>query len=169
MKLIILGAGKYGKEIEDVAEQMDRFDRIDFLDDFATWDRVIGKCSDFNQHLSENTAFFVAFGDNEMRARWLKALMAANATIVNIVHPSAYISPKASLGNGVAILPKALVNSHCVIENGRIINSGAIVDHDTTIGEYAHVCVGAIVKADNKIPAFMKVEAGNVIERFTYR
>ena len=169
MKLIILGAGKYGKEIEDVAEQMGRFDRIDFLDDFSTWDRVIGKCSDFYQHLSENTVFFVAFGDNEMRARWLKALMATNASIVNIVHPSAYISPKASLGNGVAILPKALVNSYCVIENGCMINSGAIVDHDTTIGEYAHVCVGAIVKADNKIPAFMKVEAGNVIERFTYR
>jgi len=113
--------------------------------------------------------FFVAFGDNEMRAHWLKALMAVDVPIVNIIHPSAYISPKAILGKGVAILPKALVNSYCVIETGCMINSGAIVDHDTTIGEYAHVCVGAIVKADNKIPAMMKIEAGNVIERFTYR
>ena len=169
MRLIILGAGKYGKEIEDVADQMGCFGRIDFLDDFSTWDRVIGKCGDFNQHWSENTAFFVAFGDNEMRAHWVKALMDASAPVVNIVHPSAYISPKASLGSGVAILPKALVNSYCVIENGAMINSGAIVDHDSIIGEYAHVCVGAIVKADNKIPAFMKVEAGNVIERSTYQ
>lgn len=168
MKLIILGAGKYGKEIEDVAEQMGRFDRIDFLDDFSTWDRVIGKCGDFNQYWSENTAFFVAFGDNEMRARWLKILMAANAPIVNIVHPSAYVSPKAILGNGIAILPNALVNSYCIIENGCMINSGAIVDHDTTIGEYAHICVGAIVKADNKIPAFMKVEAGEIVANHAY-
>lgn len=49
-----------------------------------------------------------------------------------------------------------------------MINTGARVDHDTTIGKHAYICVGAIVKADNKIPAGMKVEAGVVIERFTY-
>ena len=50
-----------------------------------------------------------------------------------------------------------------------MVNSGAIVDHDTTVGAYAHICVGAIVKADNHIPGKMKVEAGVVIERNTYQ
>ncbi|MPM18755.1 hypothetical protein SDC9_65170 [bioreactor metagenome] len=43
------------------------------------------------------------------------------------------------------------------------------MDHDTTIGRAAHICVGAIVKADNNIPAGMKVEAGVVIERGEYK
>ena len=35
MRLIILGAGKYGREIEDVATQTGGYERIDFLDDYA--------------------------------------------------------------------------------------------------------------------------------------
>lgn len=169
MYLIILGAGKYGREIEDIAAQTRKYGQIDFLDDFSDLRRVIGKCSDFARYLGTDTEFFVAFGDNEMRAYWLETLFTANANVTNIIHPTAYISPTASIGTGVAILPKALVNSYCRIENGSIINSGAIVDHDTTVGAYAHICVGAIVKADNSIPYKMKVEAGVVIERNTYK
>ena len=169
MRLMILGAGKYGREIEDVATQIGAYERIDFLDDYSDAPCVIGKCADFARFIDDNTAFFVAFGDNDMRERWLKALFEAKTHVVNIIHPTAYISPTAKLSKGVAILPKALVNSYCAIEDGCIINSGAIVDHDTTVGAYAHVCVGAIVKAGNRIPGKMKVEAGVVIERNTYR
>ena len=42
------------------------------------------------------------------------------------------------------------------------------MDHDCIIEPYTHVCVGAIVKADNHIPAKMKIEAGVVVERETY-
>jgi UDP-3-O-[3-hydroxymyristoyl] glucosamine N-acyltransferase len=169
MRLIILGAGKYGREIEDVVAQTMTYDRIDFLDAYAESPRVVGKCADFTRFIDDGTAFFVAFGDNNMRERRLKALFDAEAHVVNIIHPTAYISPTAKLGRGVAALPKALVNSYCVIEDGCMANSGAIVDHDTTVGAYAHVCVGAIVKTDNRIPGKMKVEAGVVIERNAYR
>ena len=151
MRLMILGAGKYGREIEDVATQTGGYERIDFLDDYADSPRVVGKCADFARFIDDNTAFFVAFGDNDMRERWLKALFEAKADVVNIIHPTAYISPTARLGRGVAVLPKALVNSYCVIEDGCMVNSGAII------------------KADNRIPPKMKVEAGIVIERNTYR
>ena len=169
MRLIILGAGKYGREIEDVAAQIGEYGKIDFLDDYSKSPCVIGKCADFTRFIDDGTAFFVAFGDNDMRERWLKALFEAKANVVNTIHPTAYISPTARLGRGVAVLPKALINSYCMIEDGCMINSGAILDHDTTIGAYAHVCVGAIVKADNRIPGKMKVEAGVVIERNTYQ
>lgn len=169
IRLVIFGSGKYGRVIEDVALQTGQYDRVDFLDDYANSSRVIGRCSDFARLMSEDTGFFVAFGDNDLRAYWMEALHKAQANVVNIIHPTAYISPTVKLGKGVAILPKALINSYCVIGDGGLINSGAIVDHDTTIGAYAHVCVGAIVKADNNIPSKMKVEAGAVIERNTYQ
>ena len=169
MKLMILGAGKYGREIEDVANQMGRFGQIDFLDDFSTWERVVGKCGDFPKFQSEDTVFFVAFGDNEMRSNWLRRLFDAGAPVINIIHPTAYISPTAALGRGVAILPKALVNSYCVIGDGCMINSGAIVDHDTTIGDFAHVFVGAIVRADNRVPPMTKIAPGALVERNTYQ
>lgn len=169
MKLVILGAGKYSREIGDVAVQTEKYSRIDFLDDLSIGARIIGKCGNFIQYIDSDTVFFAAFGDNDMRKRWLGELFAANANVTNIVHPTAYISPTAKIGRGVAILPNALINSYSVIEDGCIINSGAIIDHDTTICAYTHICVGAIVKADNRIPGKMKVEAGVVVERNTYQ
>ena len=164
MVFYILGAGKYGKEIEDVAEQTNRFTSIQFLDD-----KLETKLSDFVHYISPNSEFYVAFGDNELRGKWCSAVKAAGGKLATIIYPTAYVSPKATIKLGTTILPKAVVNTHSIIEEGSIINTGAIVDHDTTIGRAAHICVGAIVKADNNIPAGMKVEAGVVIERGEYK
>lgn len=163
MGLYILGAGKYGKEIEDIAEQSDMYQEINFLDD-----KLNNKLIDFKKHVSEDSYFYVAFGDNALRRKWISAVKESGGKLATIIHPTAYISPKANIGEGVAILPKAVINTYSNIEDGVIVNTGAIVDHDSTVDICAHICVGAIVKADNIIPAGMKVEAGIVIERFTY-
>jgi UDP-N-acetylbacillosamine N-acetyltransferase len=162
--LYILGAGKYGKEIEDVSEQTNQFTSIQFLDD-----KLETKISDFAHYISEGAEFYVAFGDNELRGKWCSAVKEAGGKLSTIIHPTAYISPKAIIHPGTAILPKAVVNTYSIIEEGSIINTGAIVDHDSIIGRCGHVCVGAIVKADNHIPSGMKVEAGVVIERGEYK
>ena len=164
MRLVILGFGKFGKEIEDVAIQMGCYSEIVFLDD-----KINSKLSDWPTFVDDETVFFVAFGDNNMRQKWIEDIKASNARLTNIIHPTAYISPMAQIGVAVAVLPKAVVNTYCVIEDGAIINTGSIVDHDTTIGKYSHICVGAIVKADNMVPSKERIEAGVVIERFTFQ
>ena len=169
MRLIILGAGKYGREIQDIAEQTGRFEEIFFLDDGSDAPNVLGKCADFINYIDENTVFHVAFGNNDFREKWITELLNYKAQLVNIIHPTAYISPKAKLGRGVAVMPKAAINTYSVVKDGCMINTGAIVDHDTVINEFSHICVGAIVKADNFIPAKTKIEAGVVIERETYK
>lgn len=169
MRLILIGAGKYALEIEDIAEQMRCFSEIYFLDDNAIGERVLGKCNDFEQFMDDDTVFFVAIGNNGFRKTMLEKLQNAGANPTNIIHPTAYISPKANLGQGIAVLPQAIVNSYTTIQDGCIVNSGALVDHDCIIEKFAHICVGAIVKADNQIPMGMKVEAGAVIERETYK
>lgn len=166
MILYILGAGKYGKVIEDIAEQTGKYTSISFLDDQASF--AIGMCADFVKYICGQAEFFVAFGDNALRQKWMDIVKQNHAKLATIIHPTAYISPKAKIGAGVAVLPKAIVNTFSVIEDGAIINSGAIVDHDVVIGKTAHICVGAIVKADNRIPSGIKIEAGMVIERNTY-
>ena len=168
MRLMILGAGQYGLVIEDIAIQTNRFTKICFLDDHAASPRVIGKCADYIRYIDDQTVFHVAFGNNESRADWCRALKEQGAKLINIVHPTAYISPTAVLGTGIAVLPMAIINSNVIVRDSVLINNGAIVDHDCVIGEYAHICVGAIVKANNYIPAKAKVEAGEVILNETY-
>ena len=50
-------------------------------------------------------------------------------------------------------------------DNGCIINMGAIVDHKGLLGVGVHVAPGAIIKGENVIEAFAKIESGEVIQR----
>ena len=47
MRLIILGAGGYGRTVADVAAQTGDYDEIRFLDDNSQTADIIGKCADF--------------------------------------------------------------------------------------------------------------------------
>lgn len=60
------------------------------------------------------------------------------------------------------------MNTNTEVGLGCIVNCGAIVDHDCVLNDGVHVCLGAIVKAENRVPAFEKVEAGQVIANRTY-
>lgn len=169
MTLVIIGAGGYGQTVCDVAEQSGKYERIVFLDDNKVADNVVGKCADFEKFIAEDTEIYPAFGNNEARLAFIERLEDKGARIPIIIHKTAYISPKASLNKGTVVLPNAMVNTDTVIEKGCIINCGAIVDHGCVIEKGVHVCLGAIVKAENRIPALMKVEAGQVIENRTYK
>ena len=169
MRLIILGAGGYGRTVADVAAQTGEYSKILFLDDNSVAPDVIGKCAEFERFRDGQTAFYPAFGNNESRLKWLYRLRDVCCVIPTIIHPTAYVSPTAQIEPGAAILPHAVVNTNCVVKAGCIVNCGAIVDHGCVLEEGVHICVGAIVKAENRIPGKMKVEAGVVIERNTYR
>lgn len=165
MKLIILGAGGYGQTVADVAEQLGY--EVSFLDDKS--DKAMDTCASFARYTGEDISFYPAFGDNESRVTWLEKLTEAGCNIPTIIHPIAHVSPKAKVLPGTAILPGAIVNTGCIIKSGCIINCGAVVDHGCTLEEGVHVCLGAIVKAENHLPRCMKVEAGTVIGNREYK
>ena len=168
-KLLILGAGGYGKTVADVAQQLGLYDEIAFLDDGKVNEPdVLGGCGDFLSFAGEETAFYPAFGNNQTRMAWLGKLLEHGSEVPTLVHPAAYVSPRATLGTGVVVLPKAVVNTGCVVHDGCIINIGALIDHDVVMEPGSHAALGAIVKAENRIPAGMKIEAGRVIENRQY-
>lgn len=163
MRLVILGAGGYGKTIADLAEQSGQYESIQMLDDAGK-----EKCADYVRYMDEQTEFYPAFGTNEVRLNWLDRLMDAGCSVATLVHPTAYVSPKAKLHLGTAVLPHAVVNTDCEIMPGCIINCGAMIDHGCIMEAGVHICLGAIVKAENRVPRCMKIEAGQVVENRTY-
>lgn len=168
MRLIILGAGGYGRTVADVAAQTGAYSEILFLDDNSAAPDVAGRCAEFARFQDGQTAFYPAFGNNEGRLAWLCRLQEAGCAIPTIIHPTAYVSPTAKVEPGVVILPHAIVNTNCTVKTGCIVNCGAIVDHGCVLEEGAHICLGAIVKAENRIPRCMKVEAGEIVANRTY-
>ena len=168
-KLLILGAGGYGRTVEDIARQLGCYQKIAFLDDGkAGTPGVLGNCEDFLQFADDSTEMYPAFGNNEVRLAWLQRFEEHGIRVPVIVHPSAYVSPQATLYSGVTVLPKAVINTGTVVHNGAIINIGVLIDHDCIIEAGCHLAPGVIVKAENRIPTLMKLEAGTVIENRQY-
>lgn len=161
-RLVILGFGGYGHTVADVAERLG-YSTL-FLDDSIP-DHPLSSFVDF---IGVGVEFVPAFGNNEFRLQWCDRITRSGGQLATLIRPTTYVSPKARIGEGVVVLPHAIVNTGTIVNKGCIINIGAIVDHDCVIEDGVHICLGAIVKADNHIPKCMKVEAGNVIENRTY-
>lgn len=162
-KLLILGAGGYGKTVADVARQLGTYQKIGFLDDARGGSEILGKCEEYHLFCHGDTEVYPAFGDNQVRKMWMERLLEEDIPVATLVHPQAYVSPTAKLGEGVVVLPMAVVNTGCTVEDGCIINIGTLVDHDCVVEEYVHLCPGVVVKAQNRIPGENRVESGTVI------
>jgi UDP-N-acetylbacillosamine N-acetyltransferase len=167
-RLLILGAGGYGRTIADMASQMGEYDQISFLDDNSSAENILGTCEDVFRFPDDQTAVYPAFGSGELRMKWLRRLEEAGFRVPALIHPSAYVSPTAVIGTGTMVLPMAVVNTGVTVMEGCILNIGTLVDHDCVIEAGCHLAPGAIVKAENRIPSGMKVESGTVIENRHY-
>lgn len=166
MRLIILGMGGYGRTVADVADQTGRYEEIVFLDDQA--EQAFDVCDSYRKYVKEDTEMYPAFGNNELRVEWMNKLKEARASVAKIVHPLAYVSPRAVLRSGCVLLPYAVVNTECEIGEACIVNCGAIVDHGCVLEQGVHVAPGAVIKAENRIPAYTKVDSGVVIQNRSY-
>lgn len=167
-KLLILGAGGYGKTVADVARQLGCYDKIAFLDDGRQGPEILGRCGEYAMFSGENTDVYPAFGSNSTRMGWLERLLGEGISVPTLVHPRAYVSPCAKLGVGTVVLPMAVVNTGVTVEAGCIINIGALVDHGCYLEAGVHLCPGVIVKAENRIDAGSRIESGGVILARTY-
>lgn len=158
-RLVILGAGGYGRTVADIAEQLGYTTII--LDDADP----VHPLSSFQSYINSSTTFIPAFGNNAFRMEWINRIEESGGQLATLIHPTAYISLTAIINPGSTILPHAIVNTDVVVGKGCIINLGAIVDHGCILEEGVHICLGAIVKGENRIERLSKIEAGEVVER----
>lgn len=160
-KLIILGSGGYGRTIYDIAEQLGY--SVIVLDD-SDQEHLLAS---FACYIDDDTEFIPAFGNNEFRLQWIDRTEEEGGKLTTLIHPNAYVSPKAHVSTGCVILPSAIVNTGSKVGKGCIINLGATVDHDVVIENGVHLYVCCIVKGENRISHCEKIEAGEIIERAT--
>lgn len=147
-RLIIIGSGGHGRVVADYAENLKEYQKINFLDNSygtnntnGVW-QVIGKENDWLPYIEE-ADFIVAFSDNLKRLKFTHDLLSAQAKVVNIIHPSAIVSPHISIGVGNIIAANTTINYGCTIGNGVIINTAASVDHDCNLADGVHISPGA--------------------------
>jgi len=79
------------------------------------------------------------------RIRLFDIVKSLGFTMPVIISPRAYVSGRASIGNGTIIMHDALINSHAVIGCNSIINSKALIEHDAVVEDNCHISTAAVI------------------------
>lgn len=150
-KIVVVGAGGHGKSVADLLLLQDEYELVGFLDDAypvvaGVWSfPVFGKVTaEVLQSLKVNVSnVVVAIGNNELREKMFKLLIGLGFSMPSVVHPNAFVSPRAILGNGCMVMANAVIGTEACLGEGVIVNSGAIVDHHAVVDDFGHLGVNA--------------------------
>lgn len=145
-KLAILGAGGHARVVAEAAEVSGW--TVPGLFDSAEprtsdpWP-VLGDDEALLERLGEFDGVIVAIGDNDRRLDWTLKLGEHGSPLATVIHPAAWVSPRACLGDGTVVLAGAIVGTCARLGRAVIVNTGASVDHDDLIGDGVHIAPGA--------------------------
>lgn len=146
LNLLILGAGSHGQEVLELAQRLNVFRRIAFLDDDPAKAEAIGPCSALERWVEEYPAAIPAVGDERIRMHWLGELARAGFVLPVLVHPDATVSPSAVLDYGTVVCARAAVGSGAALGPGCIVSSGATIERYVILPAGTHVDCGQVVR-----------------------
>lgn len=154
-KLIIIGASGHGKVVAEIAERVNYYQDIYFIDDnysAASFHKynVLGD-SNRMEEFKDFADFFVAIGNNETRKTKYQYLIEEKYSIATLIDPNAVVSTSAEIDRGTVVMPGVIINASTKIGVGCIINTKASIDHDCRIEDFSHVSPGVVIAGTVKI------------------
>ena len=128
---------------------------------------VLGDVGMLKSMLSvEQVHVVVAITDNVARLRIANSIRGLGGMFFTAVHPAAYASMAAVIGDGTVLAagavvhPEAAVGSHCYVGPRAVVGPGARVGARAALGQNASVGRKAVVEEDGRVPALATVEGG---------
>ena len=149
IKLIIIGAGGFGREVLEIALDIQEqrsdtpwrvqgfiTDRIGDFDEKDTLGyEVLGDIS--NHVVSSDNVYAFAIADVPFKIKTTEKFVERGAEFVTLIHPSAVIGRTVKIGIGTIISPRVTVTSNVEIGKFVRLGGGTSVGHDVKIGDYA--------------------------------
>lgn len=173
--LVILGTGGNCLDILDAVQALNRhsheFDVLGFLDDNpAIHHQLFGGCT-VHGPLSLASRFGDAFFVNGIgstrsypdKPKITRALEIEPERFATVVHPSAVLSPLATVGKGTVILANTTVCANARIGHHGMILPNCVISHDCCLDDYAIMASGAVLCGNVTLEKSCYIGAGSVI------
>jgi acetyltransferase EpsM len=162
-KLVLIGGGGHALVVAEAAISAG-WTLIGFLDDRTDADLAghaprLGGLGAIDR-LDPGVALHVAVGELALRRRLMAGLRGWFATIV---HPTAWVSPTATLSAGSFVGAFAAIQGRARLGPHTIVNTGAIVEHDVTISENTHLAPRSVLLGAVRVGAHSMIGAGAVV------
>jgi sugar O-acyltransferase (sialic acid O-acetyltransferase NeuD family) len=159
-----------------------------FLDDnpsALTPDRcqfpILGSILDYP--IEPQDRFVMAIGNCVKRAELIRKMEARGACFITIIHPTAYVSPNATVGNGCIVCPFCAIGNHARVGKHVLLTWYSSLAHDSITDSFAvlspystangssileeGVFLGthAVIHPMIRVGAWSKVASGSVVNR----
>ncbi|MGY4761583.1 acetyltransferase [Paenibacillus caseinilyticus] len=151
---MVLGAGGHAKVVIDILRADPKIELVGCIDKDPSLRSVarlpvLGDDSLLaGLHAQGIQHAFIAIGSNRVRQQLGQQLESLGFRLVSAISPFSWISDSAQLGDGVAVMPGAVINAEAKIGRLSIINTGATVDHECDIGEACHIAPGSALSGN---------------------
>lgn len=159
-KLVIIGAGGFGREIFDYATNcigyQTEFVIKGFIDNLLVelahpenYPPILGCIDDYE--IQQNDVFICALGDVKFKKKYCEYIMSKGGTFTTLISNRAYISKiNTHIGKGCIICPDARIHVDVTIGDFVTVQPFAVLGHDVKVGNWSHVnaladCGGASV------------------------
>jgi len=103
---------------------------------------------------------FLSIGSNNAR-KDLSAVV--HSPFGKVVHPSTFLSPTSSLGEGSVAMAGVVINANTKVGKHVILNTRCSIDHDCDLADFVHVSPGATVCGGVSVGEGTQVGAGATI------
>lgn len=167
--LLIIGAGGHGKVCAEIAENMNKWKKIYFIDDnlkgFVNDFEIKGTISNLNDFDSRSYDVFVAIGDNKLRMKISNKVKKQKFNLISLISPRAIISNNVEILKNVVIMPGVVINTNVTIDEGVIINTASVIEHDCKIGKYSHISPNSTLCGSIEIGELVWIGAGTTIKQ----
>lgn len=140
MKLAIYGAGGLGREVLELAQEINatelRWDALCFIEDNPRADQING-CPVVPLHALIPDAYeiVIAVGEPSLRRTLAQRVIESGFRLATLVHPGARLSASCTLGEGCVISYGAFISCDTVISNNVHLQPNASLGHDCHIGQ----------------------------------
>lgn len=158
--MFVLGAGGHGRLLLDAWRLAENPDPVGFIDDDPgkkglTIDglRVLGSADD-NADALRGATLILGIGAVDkpsVRVATINRLGGLVSEFATVCHPSAIVSPAATIGAGNTLLAGVIVNRGASLAPFVTLYSGTIVEHDTQIGTHTQVAPGVVIAGNVRI------------------
>jgi sugar O-acyltransferase (sialic acid O-acetyltransferase NeuD family) len=166
--LIILGAGGFAREVYDLANYCyghdPHFKVKGFLSDGPSeienygYPPVLSTVEGYE--IKESDIFIPGIGNVNDRKKVVEIILKKGGVFINLIHPSAVISPSVKIGTGVAIKAFCVLASNVTIGDHSFLQSSAIFGHDVQIGNYCQINSFSFFAGCVKVNDLVTVNAG---------
>jgi sugar O-acyltransferase (sialic acid O-acetyltransferase NeuD family) len=159
-KLVIIGAGGFGREVLAWARQSTSYERDwtikGFIDDCPTVLEgrnppapLLSSIADYVP--AGEDVFICAMGVPDVKRRASELLLSRGARFTRVIHRTAIIGDNVQMSEGVIMCPYSVASANNWLGFGVALNLHATVDHDASVGDWSQVNCHCDLTADVKI------------------